>query len=153
MHYRTLPVFSPPSQFWHEMLWRGMAITRENCLIKLSHHIQEKKLFNLEAKGFMVWLPVTHLGMAISALFQRLAQAKLPKIESMSSLKPMSEYWYAHYVVSQRLFVIPPQHWPLQTSPNPSCQYRKDNTRSGLLGFSLPCQKFPYRVVGSTQHN
>lgn len=56
----------------------------------------------------MVWLTVTHRGTAISALLQRLVKAKHYKIESMPSLKPMSEQWHAHYVASQRLFVIPP---------------------------------------------
>lgn len=53
----------------------------------------------------MVWPPVTHLGIAISGLLQRLAKAKL---ESVPSLKPRPEHRYAaHCIASQKLLVIP----------------------------------------------
>lgn len=39
----------------------------------------------------MGWLPVTHRGIAISALLQWVVEGKLYKIESMPSLKSMSE--------------------------------------------------------------
>lgn len=102
MNYRNISLHLPhlPQHFGIRDAW-------------MSYDIIKRKLTNKivswgKAKGFMGWLPVTHRGIAISALLQWVVEGKLYKIESMPSLKSMSEQWHAHNVASHRLFVIPP---------------------------------------------